>query len=63
MADPPQLLSLRTEKQAQEKAVLMLPCSISQGLLLCFLMTFGTPSIQPLSQVFTVLHGLRDKTN
>lgn len=63
MADLTQLLSPRTEKQAQEKAALMLPCSVSQGPLLCFLTSFSTPSKHPLSQVFVVLPGLKDKTN
>lgn len=47
MADSTQPLSLRTEKQAQEKAVLMLPCSTSQGLLLCFFTTFSNPFHAP----------------
>lgn len=63
MAHLTQLLSLRTEKPEQEKAVLVLPCSIPQGLLLCFLTTVSTPSIHPLSQVFACYVDSRDKTN
>lgn len=60
MANLTQLLSPRAEKQAWEKAVLMLPCNISQGQLLWFLTTFSTPFICLPSPVFIVLRGLRD---
>lgn len=61
MANLTQLLSLRAEKQAWEKAVLMLPCSMPQRQLLWFLTIFSSPSICLPVQMFIVLHGLRGK--